>query len=300
MEGEVTIRVPASSANLGPGFDCLALALDLWNEATFLPIESGIIVEIEGEGKGRLAQDRSNLVIRAAAAVYERYHWPVPGLRVRCSNQIPMGSGLGSSAATSLLGLLGANALTGSLLSREEILEMAIRLEGHPDNAAAGLYGGLVVIADQGECGWLVRRFDLPVFQAALILPEIDLPTQTARAALPKQVALNDAVYNIGRTGLVMEALRTGDMHLLSEVMDDRLHQPYRLPLIPGAAGAIAAAKRMGAAAAISGAGPSVIAFTREDPVSTGKVMVAEFHQAGIQARAFVLQTTNLGAQVEV
>ena len=177
---------------------------------------------------------------------------------------------------------------------------MAIQLEGHPDNAAAALYGGLVVIVDQEECGWLVRRFDLPAFQAALILPEIELPTQKARAALPKQVALNDAVYNIGRTGLVIEALRTGDMQLLTEVMDDRLHQPYRLPLIPGGAEAIAAAKRMGAAAAISGAGPSVIAFTRGDPVSAGKAMLAEFRQAGVQSRMFLLQTTNRGAQLEV
>jgi homoserine kinase len=298
MAGEVTVRVPASSANLGPGFDCLALALDIWNEATFLPVENGLTIEIEGEGKGRLARDRSNLVIRAAAAVYERYKRPMPGLQVRCANQIPMGSGLGSSAATNLLGLLGANALIGSPLSREEILDMAIRLEGHPDNAAAALNGGLAVIADQGDCCWLVRRYDLPVLQAVLILPEIDLPTPTARAALPKQVALHDAVYNLGRVGLVIEALRAGDMQLLVAVMDDRLHQPYRLPLISGAAGAIAAARRMGAAAAISGAGPSVIAFSREDPASIGKAMVAEFQQAGIRARAFHLQTTNQGAQV--
>ena len=300
MEAEVSVRVPASSANLGPGFDCLALTLDLWNEATFYPAESGITVEVEGEGKGLLPQDRSNLVIRAAAAVYEHFHRQMPGLRVRCSNRIPMGSGLGSSAATSIMGLLGANALTGGQLNRNEILEMAIQLEGHPDNAAAALYGGLVVIADQDECPWLVRRFDLPVLQAVLILPEIDLPTRAARAVLPKKVVLNDAVFNIGRAVLVMEALRAGDFQLLGEVMDDRLHQPYRLPLIPGAAGAIAVARQMGAAAAISGAGPSVIAFTREDPVSTGNAMVAEFHQAGTRARSFVLQTTNQGAQVKL
>jgi homoserine kinase len=223
----------------------------------------------------------------------------MPGLQVCCQNHIPLGSGLGSSAAAVLLGLLGANALLGSPLAAPELLELAVKLEGHPDNAAAALYGGLVTVFRAPAGGWMVRRFDLPVWQAAYVLPEIDFPTHTARAALPKQVALADAVFNIGRAGLVLEALRTGDALLLGAVMEDRLHQPYRLPIIPGAAEALAGACRAGAAAAaLSGAGPSVIAFLQADPAQVCSAMAAAFAQAGVKARAYALQTTNRGAEV--
>ena len=164
---------------------------------------------------------------------------------------------------------------------------MAIQLEGHPDNATAALYGGLVIVVEHEKCNWLVRRFDLPIPAGVVVLPEIDLPTHAARKALPAQVEMKDAVFNIGRAVLVVEALQQGDLKLLEEVMDDRLHQPYRLPLIPGGVEAMHAARQAGAAAAISGAGPSVIAFTPGDPAPVGRVMMAAFQQNGIKARAF-------------
>jgi homoserine kinase len=299
MQKKITVRVPATTANLGPGFDCLGLALDLWNEAVFSPGENETRVEIEGEGAGVLAQDGTNLVIKAAAALFERIQQPMPAMHVHCHNHIPMSSGLGSSAATRLLGLLGANAVAGNPLKREEILKLAIELEGHPDNATACLYGGLVLAVEHDKCSWLVRRFDLPLLKAVVVLPEIDLPTHTARKALPAQVTMKDAVFNIGRAVLVVDALQQGDVKRLGEAMDDRLHQPYRLPLIAGGVEALSAARQGGAAAAISGAGPSLIAFTTGDPVSVGRAMMAAFQNNGIKSRAFSLQTSNRGAEVE-
>jgi len=298
-QGEITVRVPATTANLGPGFDCLGLTLELWNSAIFRVTAGDSRVEALGEGADRLPRDPSNLVLKAARRLFEHCGKAVPGLYLRCNNQIPLGSGLGSSAAAVLLGLLGANALLGSPLEKADLLELAVSMEGHPDNAAAALYGGVVTVIRSGEGGWMVRRFDLPVWQAAYVLPEIDFPTHTARAALPGQVSLADAVFNIGRAALVLEALRTSDPVLLGAAMQDRLHQPYRLPLIPGAAAALAAAYRAGAAAgALSGAGPSVIAFVLADPGEACRAMSAAFALAGVNARALALQTTNRGAEV--
>lgn len=313
MQSEIRVRVPATTANLGPGFDCLALALDLWNEAVFTPVEAGISLQVEGEGAGKLPDDRSNLVVRAAQFVSDRLGQPLPGLKIHCINRIPLSSGLGSSAAAVLLGLLGANALFGSRLDRGDLMEMAIELEGHPDNAAGALYGGLTIVvgqpyrASQSPCppgtpdsgeDWVVRRFDLPLLHAALALPELDFPTHAARAVLPDQVTLADAVFNLGRTALVVEALRVGDLALLGQVMADRLHQPYRLPLIPGASEALAAACRAGAAAAaISGAGPSLIAFSEGDPAPAAAAMARVFAEFGLKTRTFLLQSTNQCAE---
>jgi homoserine kinase len=298
ITGEICVRVPATTANLGPGFDCLALTLDLWNTAAFQIVEGETTVEAVGEGADQLPRGLTNRILQAARVVFDRCGQAMPGLRLRCDNHIPLGSGLGSSAAANLLGLLGANALLGAPLQREQLLDLAVELEGHPDNAAAALYGGLVVIVEQNSAHWLVRRFDLPVWQAAYVLPEVDFPTRTARAALPKMVAMGDAVFNNGRSVLVVEALRSADSPLLNEVMEDRLHQPYRLALIPGSLEALSAARRQGAAAALSGAGPSVIAFVQGNPVGVSEAMIAEFRRAGVGARAFTLQTVNRGAEV--
>jgi len=298
MRKEITVRVPATTANLGPGFDCLGLALDLWNEAVFSLAEGESRVEVSGEGAGHLAQDGNNHVLRAAALVYERLGKPMPRLWVSCTNHIPLSSGLGSSAASHWMGLLGANAIAGEPFNREELLKLAIQLEGHPDNATAALLGGLVIVVEHEKCNWLVRHFELPALRAVVVLPEIDLPTHAAREALPAQVAMKDAVFNIGRAALVVEAFKQADLRLLGEVMDDRLHQPYRLPLIAGAPEAMAAARQAGAVPALSGAGPSVIAFTPGDPTPAGRAMMVAFQRAGVKARAFSLQTSNRGAEV--
>ena len=295
----VTVRVPATTANLGPGFDCLALALDWWNEATFELVGEDISVLVTGEGAGRLPRDEHNLMAQAFFFFHRAFGLTLPrGLRIHCNNQVPLGSGLGSSASAAVAGLLAANALSGRGVAVSELLRLADALEGHPDNAAAALLGGLVIIARQEE-GLLTRRYDLDALSAAVVLPDFNLPTRTARAALPPQVSMQDAVFNLGRTALVVDALRSGDLHLLGQVMDDRLHQPYRLKLIPGAESALAAARQAGAAAAaISGAGPSLIAFLQrtEDAGAVNAAMQAELRKAGLSSRPFALRTTNAAA----
>lgn len=297
MRDFASVRIPATTANLGPGFDCLAMALEMWNEAAFSVEGSGIHVNIAGAGQDTLPKDETNLVARAALLVFDRAGVPAPrGLQIACINEIPTGSGLGSSAAGVLAGLLGANALLGKPFSREEILAMAVEMEGHPDNAAAALYGGLVVVISTPR-SFLTHRYDLPRLPVAVVLPEFDFPTRAAREALPKTVPLSDAVFNLGRTALVVEALRSADYLLLEQVMDDRLHQPYRLPLIPGAEAARQAALRAGAAAVVlSGAGPSLLAIGGR-PASAAAAMGSAFDVAGIPSQAFLLETCNAGAQ---
>ncbi len=289
------VRVPATSANLGPGFDALGLALDLWNETQFVTGGQGVSVAIAGEGSGTLPRGKENLVARSFARVYAQVGSPLPtSLTIHCENRIPLGSGLGSSAAAILSGLAGANALLGKPLEPQALLGLAADLEGHADNAAAALLGGLVV-ASRGADGWITRRYDLPPLSAAVVVPALHLPTHSARAALPKSVPLGDAVFNIGRVGLVIEALRSADMALLTQVMDDHLHQPYRLALIPGAAAALQAATRLGASAALSGAGPGLIAFGVGEMGAVASAMQSAFEQAGLQARSWLLPVSNRG-----
>lgn len=304
MTQRVRVRIPATSANLGPGFDCLGLALDLWNVAEFTLEGHGLRLRCGGEGQQegqQIPTDERNLVVQAMRFFCDTRGLPFPrGLSIVCQNNIPVSSGLGSSAAAALLGLLGAAALLASPLDTNEALTLAARMEGHADNAAAALLGGLVIVA-AGKGAWLARQIAIPPRQVAVVLPAVDLSTHTARAALPEDIALKDVTYNLGRAMLVVEALRAGDLGLLSQAMDDRLHLPYRLPLIPGGQRALEAAYQASArAVTISGAGPSLIAFTAGDPAPAGEAMAAAFKNAGVNSRTFLLQTTAMGAAVEI
>ena len=300
----ITIKVPATSANLGPGFDALGLALDLWNESAF-ELADDFMVYVEGEGKGRLTQGRNNLIIRAARKLAEYVGKELPPFIVHCINHIPIGSGLGSSAAATLTGLLAANALTESALSDEEILSIATEIEGHSDNVAPAMMGGLVVSTiDNGKV--IARKLPITPMHITVVVPDFHFPTKQARNTLPKQVKMKDAVYNISRVVLVTEAFRTGDMSLLGEAMTDRLHQPHRIPLIPGAQAAMDAMKKDGAVAvALSGAGPSLIAFSETETTipqgdAIGSAARHAFGQAGLSARSFHLGVSNRGAEVHI
>ena len=290
-----TVNVPATSANLGPGFDALGLALDLWNQSTF-QLADDYTVYIEGEGRGKLAQGRNNMIIRAAQKFAERLGKKLPTFTVRCTNHIPLGSGMGSSAAATLTGLLAANALTGSNLSNDEILGLAAEMEGHPDNVAPALMGGLVV-STMNEGNVLARRLPITPLHVTVVLPDFRFPTRDARNSLPPTVDLKDAVHNISRAVLVAEAFRSGDLALLAEAMDDKLHQPYRLKLIPGAAEALQAMKDEGAASALSGAGPSLIAFSKMES-NVGSAAKRAFEAAGLSARIFRLGVSGHGAEI--
>ncbi len=262
-EIKVKVKVPASSANLGPGFDAIGLALQIYNELT-LSVAAGPIseVQIEGEGAASLPRDENHLSLRAAGVLFKAAGIKPPSWKLRQLNRIPAGSGLGSSSAAIVGGMIAANAFLPNPLSREQILELAAQMEGHPDNVAPAIYGGMVIsCCDRGK----LRTFKVPTAPGLRLLvavPEITLATQAARCVLPEQVPLSDAVFNAGRAAALAAALSTGKEDVLSWATEDRLHQPYRCCLSPGSEAAMAAARRAGAGgAAISGAGPSIIAF---------------------------------------
>jgi len=296
----INIKVPATSANLGPGFDSLGLALGLWNETTITPA-SEFFVQVSGEGADRLSQGKNNLIIRAAQRMGERAGKSLPPFHAECVNAIPLSSGMGSSSAAILTGLLAGNTLLEYPFLSEEILNLASEMEGHPDNVAPALMGGLVVSTmDEGRV--IARQIPIGAdIQITIALPDYYLPTKKARAALPKKISMKNAVHNISRAVLVTEAFRIGDLNLLGEAMTDTLHQPYRLPLIPGAQSAMDAAKEAGAAAvALSGAGPSLIAFSSKAEAGIGESMRRAFDEAGLETRIFHLGVSSRGAEIQV
>lgn len=302
----LTVSIPATSANLGPGFDVLGLALDLWNDYTFTesPNLSTTHVDILGEGAGKLPTDGSNLVARIIHDEYKRISGrALPPCKLRCHNRVPAGSGLGSSSTAVLGGLLIAHALHSGkredlLRADGPVLRRAIELEGHGDNVAPALLGGLVMVsAHDGHA--ITRRVALPPTKVAVCIPDFHFLTTTARAVVPTQLSRSDAIFNIGRAVLVVEALRTGDLALLAQSLDDRIHEPYRIPAIPGAAEVKRAALDAGAAAvALSGAGPGIIAFAATDHTAIGEAMVQAYAGAELKARAWVLDVIETGARI--
>ncbi len=294
----VRIRAPATIANLGPGFDCLALAVQLHNELSAAPSDSGLRLRLEGEGQGQLPTDSHNLIVEAAQLLANAHGKRLPDLELLCHNRIPLASGLGSSAAAIISGLLAADALLETELSHAQLLALATQLEGHPDNVTAALLGGLVIVGP-GRDPPLYRRVEPAIDQLVAVLPELELPTRRMREALPETVPLGDAAFNIGLSALMVEALRAGDFSLLAEAMDDRLHQPYRSPHIPGFKAVVLAARKAGAAAvALAGAGPGLVALAERDLALIGDAMVAAFQQVGVAARRLVLPVDRHGAQV--
>jgi homoserine kinase len=287
------IRVPATSANLGPGFDCLGLALNIWNEVTFEPAER-ITYQVTGEGAEKLNKGSRNLLTKAFALVHEMSGKEMRGAKICAHNEIIMSSGLGSSAAAIVSGLFGANEMLGNPLDGRELLKLANVMEGHPDNVAPALFGGLVVSIMAGE-EIITRRYEIPEFTIVIVKPNAFWPTRVARAVLPKSVSRADAVYNIGRTTLVVDALRSGDLELLQKVMDDRIHQTYRLKHIAGGLSAYKIAQQFGAAA-LSGAGPSIIAFVPHENADQAKTDILKaFEEQRIKAHGITTKPSMMG-----
>lgn len=294
----IRVQVPATAANLGPGFDCLGLALELYNTVEFGRIPRGLVIEIEGEGAEGLPRDESNLVYRAARKVFERSGRVPEGLRIKLVNGIPVGRGLGSSASAVIGGIIAANIMCGAGLSRREILALACSLEGHPDNIAPALLGGLIIYtAVEGEISWI--KVDLPPgLKAVVAVPDFILSTRDARENLPHMVTLRDAVFNISRAALLVAAFQKGDLSVLGTAMDDKLHQPYRAGLIPGFKKVISAARLAGArGVALSGSGPSLIALADSNFNLIAKVMKETFRESGVKARCMILAPSPVGAR---
>ncbi len=296
---QVKISVPATSANLGPGFDCLGLALNLHNYFTFTAVsDSTLQISITGTDAHKVATDETNLVYKCARIVFEKAGERPSGLIIEQENNIPVGSGLGSSSTAVLAGMLGANELLERPFTQEQILQFATEKEGHPDNVAPALHGGLILGVSH-EAGLHIEQYALPTMQVVVVLPDFHLLTSEARAALPKQLTMQDAIFNASRTPLVIQALQTADYEKLSIAMQDRLHQPYRIPLIPGMTDAFAAAKGAGAkAVALSGAGPSLIAFAPCGHDEIAERVTAVFTRANLQSRTWILEVDTTGSQI--
>jgi homoserine kinase len=294
----IRVRVPATSANLGPGFDCLGLALSLHNSVEFTVADGDTSIEVGGHGQGNLDLDENNLVISTAKFLYRELGHTLPHLRLVCENGIPLSSGLGSSAAAIVSGLTGANALLGRPLDSNAIIELGSRLEGHPDNVAACVLGGLVVVRrDAAEIRTIA--YDLPQQTAVVVVPKMDLTTERMRGILPKQVDRESAVHNLASVPFVVEALRHADYDMLAYAVEDRLHEVHRLSFIPGGESAKRAALGTGAAAVVlSGAGPALLAFAPSGHSTIAQAMVEAFRAEGLAASDFNLEIGARGTTV--
>jgi homoserine kinase len=296
----VRVRVPATSANLGPGFDALGLALALYNEVT-LEEADGVSVAVEGEGSGRLDEGAKNVVARGIALAFEVAGRPFRGARVRCVNRIPLSRGLGSSAAAWVGGLVAANAVMGEPLDREALLAAATRAEGHPDNVAAAILGGLAVSCADGP---RVTAVSLPVpreIEWVVLVPETESSTREARAVLPESVPRADAIFNVQRVSLLLAALGAGRSDLLALAMQDRPHRPYLLRFFPWGDAVATAGREAGALGCVlSGAGPSMIAAARPRAgESVVRAMERALRGAGIGGRVLHLPVDATGATWE-
>jgi len=295
----VHVRVPATSANLGPGFDALGLALALHNEVTASEAD-GVSVTIEGEGAGRLSPGRDNVVARGVRDAYEAAGRPFKGVALMCVNRVPTARGLGSSAAAWVAGLVAGNALLGGPLSRDAILALAARAEGHPDNVTAALLGGLTVSCELPE--GRIAAVSLPVPEAlrwVVLVPEVTSATAEARAVLPPSCPRADAVFNVQRVALLLAALQARRLDLLGAALDDRLHQPHRLRLFPWMPAVVEAARRAGALGCVlSGAGPSLLAAVEADGGAVAQAMEQALATAGLHGRARALAVDTAGATV--
>ena len=259
----IQVSVPATSANVGAGFDSLGLAVSLHNVFTFEEAEGIQISSVDGT---HVPAGSNNLVYRSARVVYDQLGIPLRGLRITQRNDIPMARGLGSSSSCIVAGILGANALLGGRLTKRQMLTLATAIEGHPDNVAPAMLGGFVTsVIDEGQVYSVKKDID-PELAFAAFVPDFRLLTAKARAALPQMVSHKDAVYNLSRAALATAAFCDGDYALLGVATKDVLHQQYRLPLIQGGDEIFELALDLGAMAAyISGAGPTIMAVVHRD-----------------------------------
>ena len=295
----VKVSVPATTANLGPGFDALGLALSLYNEVEMEESGEGLDISIIGESGDNLPTDEDNIVYRGATEIFREVGYEPKGIVIKLINNIPVARGLGSSAAAIVGGLVAANVLSGNRLSSKQILSTALGLEGHPDNITPAAVGGLTVSCMVGS---EINYIKIPVpdgLRAVVAVPDFTLTTGEGRKRLPATVSLQDAAFNLGRASLLVAALSGSHWEMLKIAMQDRLHQPYRSDLVPGLEEVFSAALDAGAwGAALSGSGPSVIAFADDKAEVVGKSMVEAFSAHGVVSEAKVLEVDREGVRV--
>jgi homoserine kinase len=267
MPDQVRVRVPATSANLGPGFDAFGLALTLYDDLVVTPGGSGVTVEVTGSGAGEVPLDESHLVVRSIRAGLDVLGVPVPGFTLRCENRIPHGRGLGSSSAAIVGGLAAAYGLAGVPVDRERIVVLANEIEGHPDNVAAAALGGFTIAWTETGAGRAIRLDPVDGLAAVAYVPDNRVLTKEARGLLPGVVSHTDASANAGKAALLVAAMTTRP-ELLLIATEDRLHQEYREPAMPESLALVHKLRGSGLAAIVSGAGPTVAVLGGPDETS--------------------------------
>lgn len=294
----IKLKVPASAANLGSGFDCLGLALALYNKVEVTKAAT-FKLDIEGEGADTLPTDiNNNLFFQAFSRYFQEVKEdPIP-VKAKLINRIPLAKGLGSSAATVVAGLVSAAYFARKKLNEVELLNLAASLEGHADNVAAALFGGLVLTYQEKNCyQWQKLNFNSQIGML-VIVPEQQLKTKVARQVLPKQINLQTAVFNLSRVVLLAKALAEADFKLLPKAVQDKLHEPYRQQLISNYAEIAKVANKIGLPAlVISGAGPSLLAFCQQSECQQLKAQLeAELHLINLNSQVKVVQVAKTGA----
>jgi len=300
----ITIAVPATTANLGPGFDCLGAALNLYNHFTFsiLPdSEPDFLITVTGTEADRVSRDETNLLYQSFLKFYQHLGQTPPKTKMEIQLGVPLARGLGSSATAIVGGLMGANLLANKPLSLSEILDLAIAIEGHPDNVAPALLGNCQLSVKDDE-KWQITPLNwhselVPV----LAIPDFELSTEMARSVLPQHYSRADAIFNVAHIALLVKAIESGQGDLVRIAMEDKIHQPYRQSLIPGYAAVKAAALEAGAySLVISGAGPTLLAIAPIEKAPTVATTIQQVWQTeGIKAETKVLELDLWGARVK-
>ena len=294
MYRKVEIKVPATTANLGPGFDCLGMALDLWNTIELELDNEGI--QITGEGDDTLSKDENNLIFQSAINLFDAALVPVPRFSLKCHNNIPLGRGLGSSAAAVIGGISAANEICGRPFNSEQIARLAVGIEGHPDNVVPALEGGLRIVIRQGEEILSSPVTISPNIRAVALIPHQTISTKQARTILPTNVSREDAVFNIGRVALLVNSLSTGGIGLLKTATEDRLHQSQREILFPAMRLIFQAAHKAGALGVfLSGSGPTIIALTEERGMTIAYEMADIAENAGVFSDLRIMEISKAG-----
>lgn len=295
----IKVKVPATTANMGPGFDSIGMALKLYNIVYAEEISEGLDIIIQ-EGNPDIPTDENNLIYQSICHFYKVIGKTVPGIRLIQQDSIPHTRGLGSSAACIVAGLHIANAMSHSFFSKEELVQMAAQIEGHPDNTTPALLGGMTIGAMNHEDMKYVKVKVAENIHFAVMIPDFTLSTELARKALPKQIPLADGIFNSSRAALLAASMITGDVDNLSMAMEDRLHQPYRAPLIRNMDAIFDYAKKCGAKGVfLSGAGPTLVAVVKQ-VVSFRKEMVAYLENLEDNWQVQMLQADQCGAKVWV
>ena len=301
MSTKAIARIPASTTNLGPGFDVLGLALQLYSTIELETTDTGTEIVVTGVDTDKIPNSTDNIAFQAAASVFKRTGHQPDGLKMVLTNGIPAIRGLGGSGTAILGGLLTANAICGTPFSQAEILNFATEFEGHPDNVAASLLGGLVVSAVETEQVHTIKLDCGSALKVVLAIPDFPLSTEEARRVLPQSVEFTDAIYNVSRSSLLVAAIATGALEMLPLAMNDQLHEPYRTPLIQGFDHVAQAARRAGAlSVALSGAGPSIAAYCTTSTTEVAAQMRQAFAHHQIACDVKILAIDTIGATVQI